>query len=73
VLSGDEIERLLAATPTAYRPMIATGLYTGLRISRCSAGPSPPRHDASPQLRLEQMPMEGALAPTVDQHVRGRH
>lgn len=33
VLGRDEIERLLAAAPTAYRPMIATGLYTGLRIS----------------------------------------
>jgi len=33
VLGRDEIERLLAAAPTAYRPMIAIGLYTGLRIS----------------------------------------
>lgn len=33
VLGRDEVARLLAACAPRYRPLIATGLYTGLRIS----------------------------------------
>lgn len=33
VLGREEIARLLAACAPRYRPLIATGLYTGLRIS----------------------------------------
>jgi integrase len=33
VLGRDEIQRLLAASLPRYRPLIATALYSGLRIS----------------------------------------
>jgi integrase len=33
ILTADEIEALLRATPTTYRAIIATALFTGLRLS----------------------------------------